>query len=51
MVEGRRWSEFDRFGNNIYLTEERWKHITEPANHPEMLAYEEELRQTIRAGR
>jgi len=51
MTNGRRWSERDRFGNDIYLTEERWQHITEPTNHPEMLAYEDELRNTIRAGR
>ena len=51
MAEGRRWSEKDRFNNGIYLTDERWEHITAPANHPEMLAYEAELRHTIRAGR
>jgi hypothetical protein len=51
MGQGRRWNERDRYGNNIYLTDERWEHITEPANHPEMLAYEGELRQTIRSGR
>jgi hypothetical protein len=51
MIQGRRWNEHDRDGNDVYLTEERWEHITEPANHPEMLTYEDELRQTIRAGR
>ena len=51
MSEGRRWSEHDRHGNHIYLTEERWQHITEPTNHPEMLACEAELRETIRSGR
>jgi hypothetical protein len=51
MVQGRRWNERDRYGNDIYLTDERWEHITEPTNHPEMLAYEDELRQTIRSGR
>jgi len=51
MVRSRRWDERDRYGNDIYLTDERWEHITEPANHPEMLAYEDELRQTIRSGR
>jgi hypothetical protein len=43
MRPGRRWVVRDRYGNDIYLTDERWKHITEPMNHPEMLAYEEHL--------
>lgn len=51
MVQGRRWNERDRYGNDIYLTDERWEHITEPTNHPEMLAYEGQLRQAIRSGR
>lgn len=51
MVQDRRWSERDRYGNDIYLTDERWEHITEPANHLEMLTYEDELRRTIRSGR
>ncbi|MDQ3011885.1 MAG: hypothetical protein M3X11_14400 [Acidobacteriota bacterium] len=51
MAQGRRWSEGDRFGNQLYLTEERWQHITEPMNHPEMLASEDELRNTILTGR
>ena len=50
MFEGRRWNERDRAGGEIYLTEERWEHITNPANHPEMLDYENELRETIRLG-
>ncbi|MEP7340000.1 MAG: hypothetical protein ABI977_19835 [Acidobacteriota bacterium] len=51
MVSGLRWMEHDRYGNDIYLTEERWQHITEPTNHPEMLDSEDELRETIRTGR
>lgn len=51
MFEGRRWIEQDRFGNEIYLTDERWEHITNPMNHPEMLEYEEDLRETIRVSR
>lgn len=50
MLENRRWIEKDRFGNEIYLTEERWEHITNPMNHPEMLDYESELRETIKFG-
>lgn len=51
MVQGRRWIERDRHGNHIYLTEERWRHITEPGNHPEILDSEDELRETIRTGK
>ena len=36
MVGGRRWTVRDRYGNEIYLTQERWDHIIEPTNHPEM---------------
>lgn len=50
MVAGRRWTLQDRHGNDIYLTEERWVHITELINHPEMMDYEEELKETIRLG-
>jgi hypothetical protein len=50
MKEGRRWIEKDRSGNAVYLTEERWEHITNAANHPEMANYENELRETIRSG-
>lgn len=45
-----RWIERDRHGNEIYLTEERWEHITGPMNHPEMRDCEHELRETIRLG-
>ncbi len=45
-----RWIEKDRLSNEIYLTQERWEHITNPMNHPEMLEYEAELRETIRSG-
>lgn len=51
MANGRRWSVRDRYGNEIYLTQERWEHITEDINHPEMLSYESELEETIRRGR
>ncbi len=36
MTGGRRWTVYDRYGNAIYLTYERWEHITAPTNHPEM---------------
>ena len=50
MFEDNRWIEQDRFGNEIYLTQERWEHITNPMNHSEMFDYENELRKTIRFG-
>lgn len=45
-----RWTVYDRYGNAIYLTQERWGHITDAINHPEMLNYETELKETIRSG-
>jgi hypothetical protein len=50
MIDGRRWTIHDRHGNAIYLTDERWAHIIEAINHPEMEAYEEELQETIQRG-
>jgi hypothetical protein len=50
MSQGIRWTVNDRFGNNIYLTQERWEHIIESINHPEMEDYEEELKETIQKG-
>jgi hypothetical protein len=51
MIRGRWWTVRDRHGNEIYLTQERWEHIIEPINHPEMAFYEEYLQETIRPGR
>ncbi len=51
MISGRRWTVRDRYGNDIYLTHERWAHIIEPINHPEMSDYEEHLKETIRSGK
>lgn len=51
MPAGKRWTVHDRYGNAIYLTEERWEHIIDPINHPEMAACEEQLRLTVRTGR
>lgn len=45
---GSRWAVKDRFGNEVYLTDERWRHIVD--GHPEMRECEEALRQTIRLG-
>jgi hypothetical protein len=51
MSQGRRWETTDRHGNTIYLTQERWQHIVDAANHPEMADYESELQETIQTGR
>lgn len=50
MVEGRRWLVYDRLGNPIYLTNERWEHIIDPNNHPEMADWEDALKETIATG-
>jgi hypothetical protein len=47
---GKRWAVRDRHGNEVYLTHERWEHIIDPRNHPEMSACEEHLKNTIRLG-
>jgi hypothetical protein len=51
MEVDKRWIVRDRYGNNIYLSEERWSHIIDPENHPEMADCEEYLEQTIHSGR
>ena len=38
----------DRRGNEIYITDERWKHIHE--RHPEIIGYEEHVLKTLRLG-
>jgi hypothetical protein len=48
---GKRWTVQDRDGNPIYLPEERWQHIVEANNHPEMADYEDHLKTTIQQGR
>lgn len=50
MTQPSGWTEQDRYGNNIYLTQERWEHIIDPLNHPEVKDYEEELKETVRMG-
>ena len=51
MANGKIWTQRDRFGNDIYLTHERWRHIVDPDNHPELSPYLERVRETIRRGR
>jgi hypothetical protein len=50
-MSGKRWTVRDGYGNSINLTDERWEHIVEAINHPEMLDYEEELKETLRTGK
>ena len=50
MAAGKRWTVRDRFGNEIYLTHERWGHIVGAGNHPEMIDNEEQLKETVQAG-
>jgi len=50
MITGTRWTVRDRHGNDIYLTHERWEHIVDPINHPEMAECEEQLKETIQMG-
>jgi len=47
---GKIWTQRDRFGNDIYLTYERWSHIIAPDNHPQVEHYDDYLRETIRTG-
>jgi hypothetical protein len=50
MTGSTRWTVQDKYGNVIYLTQERWQHITEAINHPEMEDYENELKETVETG-
>ena len=51
MVGGKLWTQRDRYGNDIYLTAERWQHITDPDNHPDIEPFAEYVRETVRNGR
>jgi len=44
-----KWTIQDRYGNTIYLTEERWRHILEA--RPELESYLGQLLETLRTGR
>lgn len=43
------WKVIDRWGNEIILTKERWKHICD--HHWELLNHLEEVLKTIRLGK
>jgi hypothetical protein len=38
----------DKFGNQIYITEERWDHIHK--RHPETIGFEKQIIKAIRSG-
>ena len=50
MLMGKLWTQRDRFGNEIYLTRERWAHIVDPNNHPEVEPYFAYVKEAIRLG-
>lgn len=50
VTETIRWTVQDKYGNSIYLPQERWEHIIESINHPEMEDFEEELKETVHTG-
>ncbi len=45
----RRWEVYDRYGNKIYMTEERWQHALD--SRPWLSNFLEETLNTIRHGR
>jgi hypothetical protein len=45
----KKWIVQDRYGNTIYFTEERWKHIFE--SRPELKPFFDKFLETIRTGR
>ena len=51
MPSGKAWTVRDRYGNDIYLTWERWQHIIAPDNHPEVELYFDYIAETIKRGR
>jgi len=51
MPDGKLTTVRDRYGNDIYLTHERWGHIIDPDNHPEVGPLFDYVRETIRLGR
>lgn len=42
------WIVHDRYGDTVYLTEERWQHILE--SRPELEAYFDQFLETLRTG-
>ncbi len=46
---GKKWVVQDKYGHEIYITEERWAHILE--YHPELEGHLDDLLNTLRTGR
>jgi hypothetical protein len=44
-----RWEVYDRYGNKIYMTSERWRHALE--NRPWLSNYRDDVLVTLRQGR
>lgn len=44
-----RWEVYDRYGNKIYMTGERWQHILH--SRPWLADYHDEILNTLRKGR
>ena len=51
MSTGKIWTVRDRYGHEIYLTWERWEHIIDPDNHPEVEPFMAYIATTIQLGR
>jgi hypothetical protein len=49
MAPGQKWVVNDRYGHEIYLTEERWNHIV--SRHEELSDLLDDLLETLRKGR
>lgn len=47
--ESDRWEVYDRYGNKIYMTTERWHHVTK--SRPWLADYHHEVLTTLRQGR
>lgn len=45
----RKWTVQDRYGNTIYITEERWLHILE--SRPELASHFDLFLETLQTGR
>ncbi|MEA3345271.1 MAG: hypothetical protein U9Q78_03365 [Chloroflexota bacterium] len=46
---GRKWVVRDRYDNEIYMTQERWRHALR--FHPELIGHLEDVLDTLRTGR
>lgn len=51
MSKSKFWTRRDRYGHQIYLTRERWRHIIDPDNHPEVEPYFAYMVKTVQHGR